>query len=93
MAKKKTYFKNSLNVKTVFMEDVYRCNSRSEAFDLLSDMYSEEEMTRHLESKFGPISEYYHINYNMDRILARLGFNKVQSEDNMSKLAMRTDFE
>ena len=94
LTKKTTYFKNSLNVKTVFMEDIYRCNSRSEAFKLLSDIYSEDEMSRHLESKFGPISEYYNVNYNMESILSRLGFSKARSMNlDQNYLHMKTDFD
>jgi hypothetical protein len=60
---------------------------------LLGDTYSEDELIRHLEGKYGPIADYYHLNYNTDSILGRLGFQKVVQSDGMTQLQMRDDFE
>ena len=38
-------------------------------------------MARHLSEKFGEIAEYYHLDYDIESLLARLGFNKVQRQD------------
>ena len=76
LAKKNTYFKKSLNMKTIFYEDVYRCNSRSEAFELLSGTEAEKAMTEHIESKFGSVAEFETFSYDIESILNRLGFTK-----------------
>ena len=86
LAKKNTYFKKTLNMKTIFYEDVYRCNSRSEAFELLSESEAEKAMTEHIESKFGSVAEFETFSYDMEAILNKLGFTKTMgmaADENM----------
>ena len=40
LSKKKTYFKKSSPIKTITMEDVYKCSSRFEGEQLLEDPYA-----------------------------------------------------
>lgn len=77
LAKRQTYFKSTNGVKTIFLDDVYKCRDRAEATDLLGDTFAEDTLVSHLETKFGAISEYYNINFNADSLLSRLGFSKV----------------
>lgn len=48
-----------------------KCQDRGEAEQLLLDEYAEEELVDHLESKFGPVQELFHINYQAWDILAK----------------------
>ena len=67
------YFKNSSPIKTITLEDVYKCSSRYEGGQLLEDPYAMEEMLRHLSERYGEIDAEFLVNYEIDAILARVG--------------------
>ena len=71
--KKTTYFKKSSPVRTIALEDVYKCSSRYEAEQLLEDPYAVTEMIRHLSERYGEIEEQFFVNYDVEGILARVG--------------------
>jgi len=42
---------------------------------LLIDPYAEEELIRHLQERYGLIDDFFYINYDVDRILTKVGEN------------------
>ena len=75
LSKKKTFFSKTEPVKTILFEDIYRCVDRNEAESLLFDPYAEEELIRHLQDRYGLIDDSFFINYDVDRILTKVGEN------------------
>ena len=65
LVKKRSYLKQSTEIiKNVTFEDVMRCLDKNESEQLLNNQFAEEELTRHLTDKFGPIKDFFHINYD-----------------------------
>ena len=83
LSHKKTYFKSSLPIKTIFLEDVYKCSNRFEAEKLLDDQYAVEELLRHLNERYGEIDEHFFVNYDTDSILSRVGMGARINEGEM----------
>ncbi len=75
LSKKKTFFSKTEPVKTILFEDIYRCVDRKEAEMLLIDPYAEEELIRHLQERYGLIDDFFFINYDVEKILAKVGEN------------------
>ena len=69
LGKKKTYFKKSSPIRTIMLEDVYKCSSRYDAERLLDDPYAVDEMIRHLGERYGEIDEQFFVNYDVEAIL------------------------
>jgi len=42
---------------------------------LLVDPYAEEELIRHLQERYGLIDDLFYMNYDVDRILTKVGEN------------------
>ena len=73
LSKKKSFFKPKQDlVKTILMEDIYRCVDRREAESFLSDTYAEEELVRHLQDRYGLIDESFLINYNIEKLMQKI---------------------
>jgi len=77
---KQTYFKKSSPIRTIMLEDVYKCSNRFEAEQLLDDPYAIDEMLRHLSERYGDIEEQFFINYDVDGILNRVGMGPRDAE-------------
>ena len=80
LQKKETYFKSSKSVKTILFEDIYRCTDRTQAEEILSDQYAEEELTRHLQDRYGLIEDSFFLNYDFDKILNRVGMGSMSKD-------------
>lgn len=57
LSEKKTFKSKAMPVKTIRIEDVYRCVDRGEAEALLRDPYAENEMIKLLEARYGQIDD------------------------------------
>ena len=79
-SKTKTYFKKSSPIKTIILEDIYKCQNRFEAEKLLDDTYAVEEMLRHLSERYGEIDEQFFINYELEAILSKVGMGAKVNE-------------
>jgi len=64
LMKQQTYFKKSSPIKTILLEDIYKCANRFAAEKLLYDPYAVEEMLRHLSERYGEIDDHFFINYD-----------------------------
>jgi len=73
LTKNKTYFKNSHQVRTILYEDIYKCSDRLDAEEILANDFAEEEMIKHLGSRYGEIEDAFFINYDFEKILQRVG--------------------
>lgn len=73
--KKSTYFKSSSPIKTILMEDIYKCSNRYQAECLLEDPYAVEVMLEHLAQRYGEIEEHFFVNYDIGGILSKVGLS------------------
>lgn len=73
MTKKSTYFKTSSPIKTILLEDIYKCSNRFQAETLLEDSYTIETMLEHLSERYGEIDESFFVNYDIEAIMNRVG--------------------
>lgn len=70
--KKRSYLQEKTEiVKNVTFEDVMRCLDKQEVAQMLADPFAEQELLAHLQSRFGPVRELFHVNYNPKDIVAR----------------------
>ena len=68
---KETFFKTKTpKVKTIRLEDIYRCLDRREAEEMLNDTFAEEALVDHLSKKYGTIKDFFSINYSINKYLA-----------------------
>jgi hypothetical protein len=65
LVRKRSYLNQQTEiVKNITFEEVARSLDRAEAEALLHDPFAQDELLRHLQAKFGPIDQFFHINYN-----------------------------
>ena len=95
LSEQKTYFKKTSPIRTILLEDIYKCSNRFEAERLLEDPYAVEEMIRHLSSRYGEIEEQFFVNYPIDAIMNRMGMEtKVNEGESLAlKSNVGMDFE
>ena len=72
LVKKRSYIKQSTDiVKNITYEDVMRCLDKNEAESLLLDEFAQNELVKHITDKFGPLKDFFHINYRTGEIINR----------------------
>jgi fructose-1-phosphate kinase PfkB-like protein len=72
LAKKRSSLDGKVDiVKNIAYEDLMRCLDKNEAESILQDEFAEQELIKHISTKYGPVRELFHINYRTADILSR----------------------